>query len=252
MKRSLTLRKIALMILTVAGIIGIKVWASAQSQNQNRVRIENKTSALAVQSLRELNSNQYNAVFEIALRNVSSNPISALTLKIEDNQTDKNDLNLVTEGSLFSYWSLNPNETKSIRFSTAPTGNITLTIAAAMFSDGTTSGDPFFTGDLQKRKSGVKLAYQRILPILHKYTNIQVIDISNEAIQSLLSEIKSTNERDIPSNLLGGFLAGKKDLISDIEYSWKERERKRDNPQFKLKNKLQKIRERVEKALLKL
>lgn len=249
MKKVFTLRNIGLVSSMVTGLVLIVAWSSAQSQVQNRVQIINKLTSIRAESVREINRGEHLSQFETIVRNVSPQPIKAITLKIEDSQTVQDSIDTSSANGLNNDWVLMPNETVNMRFDAALGGNVRVIFVAVMFDNGNTEGDRYFTEQLKNKKEGIKLAYQRILPILRRTSNLLTDDVPDEALEAMINEVKSIDQTNIPQELTVGFLNGRTDIVSSLEYLKKQKNNPRKNRPLKPKEICLKNLARIERVL---
>jgi hypothetical protein len=199
----------AFLTLVVFGIAGFAVWNSAQSKNIDRVFIENKTRALIVESVKDLDIGGDRSLFEVTLKNNCEKPISYYRLNISDDSTKKGELSGVERGGLTDGWTLKPNETSTSRFSAAQTGKVFLVIAALLFEDGTGDGDANNLSSLQEIRSGVVLGFQKIIPFIKEETKTSDSLATESAIGELEMKVQQFDEKDIPDVFKRGFALAK-------------------------------------------
>lgn len=235
MKRILNLRNIVLSGLVTFGLILVVTWKFVEVRTQDRVQIINRVGSIRAESLKQVSQSEHLFHFEVTVRNISPQPIKAITLKIEDAQASQTSISTSNVNGLSNDWVLMPNETVRMLFDVPITGKVRAIFVAAMFDNGNTEGDNYFTEKLKNKKEGIKLAYQRILPILRRNSNLLTDDSTDEVFDGIINEIKSIDQASIPEQLKIGFLDGKNDLVSSINYL----KGQRNNPQrnYPLKSK---------------
>jgi uncharacterized protein (UPF0147 family) len=227
------------------------VWATNRQKNINtdRFRMENKTRSLTVESVENLREAQGRSQFAVTVRNGYDKPIVAYSIRVEDGSTDKDTISAVERGGLVDDWSLPPSATDIAHVSASSEGNIVLTIFAVMFEDGTGDGDTDDLMRLQEVRAGVKLAYQRIAPILRRAASETSAVVSEEAAQSLEGEVASINDKEVPMNLRRGFAQAKAYIGSELK---ELKDKLRSKPRLKYGEEVNKKAKDIEKALAKL
>jgi hypothetical protein len=195
----------AFLPLIVLVIAGFAVWNSAQSKNIERIIIENKTRALIVESVKDLDKGGDKSLFEVKLRNNGDKPISYYRFYISDDSTKKGDLHGVEKGGLTDGWTLKPNETSTNRFSADKTGKVFLVVAAVLFEDGTGDGAPDALSSLQEIRAGVVLGFQKIIPFIKEETKTSDSLATDTAIGELEKKVRQMDEKEIPDVFKRGF-----------------------------------------------
>lgn len=239
----------ALLFITVLGI-GVVVWATTGSNNVERLRIENKTRSLIVQSVLDKGDFDGETRFEITVKNGYSSPIAIYRLRISDEQTGKNTIRSVERGGLTDGWTIKPSEISTIDFVAAPKRNVMLTIAAVLFDDGNGDGEINDLNRLRELREGVRIGYEKILPILRQGAKTDESSMSDTTLQNLEKEIEEISDKNTPINLRHGFTQAKSFVgfeIKDI------REKLRTTPNLSIKaeinKRLAKLEETTEKLL---
>jgi hypothetical protein len=124
-----------------------------------------------------------------------------------------------------------------------------LTIFAVMFEDGTGDGDIDDLTRLQEVRAGIKLAYQRIAPILHRAANQTKEVMSDEATQSLEGEVASISDKEVPMNLRRGFAQAKAHIGSELK---ELKDKLHSEPGLKYREEINKKAKAIDKALAKM
>lgn len=227
------------------------VWATNRQNNNNTdgLRMENKTRSLTAESVKNLGETHGRSQFAITVRNGYDKPIVAYSIRVEDGLTDKDTISAVERGGLVDEWSLPPNATDIARVSASSEGNVVLTIFAVMFEDGTGDGDTDDLTRLQEVRAGVKLAYQRITPILRRAASENREAVSDEVTHSLEGEVASINDKGVPMNLRRGFAQAKAYIGSELK---ELKDKLRSEPGLKYGEEINKKAKAIEKALAKL
>lgn len=200
---------VALSILFAFGLVGITAWSSVQSENVERVIIENKTRSLQVEAVKELGSTGNISKFEISLRNNYDKPVSIYRFRVSDKLFDKDAVTAIEQGGFLDKWLIKPNETSVSKFSANSKGKVFLTIVAVLFEDGTGDGNAGDVIRLQEIRTGVFMGFKEIVPILQESAKADESLSSEAMIQSLEERIKQINDKDIPDNLKRGFAQAK-------------------------------------------
>lgn len=196
---------VGLLLFTILGIV-VVVWATSKNYNTDRIRIENKTRSLLVESVKEsIKSNRV----EVSFRNNYEKPIAAYRVRVTEEFNGKTDESAVERGGLIVGWVLRPNEIKVEEFPVNPKSKTNLTIAAVIFEDGTGDGEINELTILQEVRVGVRMGFQKIFPILQDAMKTKESFSSDSAIQSLEKKIKQLNDEDVPDNSKRGFALAK-------------------------------------------
>ena len=237
-------------VIAFVAIATIMIIASPKqiSSNTDRLRLENKTRSLMIESVKNLGEGQGRSRFSLTLRNGYDKPIIAYSIRVEDSSTDKDTISAVERGGLVDDWSLPPNATDTSHV-TASEGDVVLTIFAVMFEDGTGDGDVNDLTRLQETRAGVKLAYQRITPILRRAASENREVVSDEVTHSLEGEVASINDKGVPRNLRRGFAQAKAYIGSELK---ELKDKLRSEPGLKYGEEINKKAKAIEKALAKL
>lgn len=238
---------VGLLVLTVFGI-GIVVWASNEKDDAKRIQIENKTS-LIVESIRNLEDSDDLSRFEVTIRNGYEKPIVVYRLRINDETTQKNTIYAVEKGGFIGSSPILSNETSTVRFSAATKGTIKLTLAAAVFEDGTGDGVSSDLLRLREIQIGVAMALQKIAPIFRQVKEKGEVPTSEAAIESLEDKISSISDEDIPLNSRSGFAQAK----SYFNFELKDlKTRLGSKPNLNIKEEITKQLNNLERSLTKL
>lgn len=258
MKQFFTYRNLTIFLLLAVLIVTITVTSIQSQQNKFQisedVNIESKVESFVVESVTQmpereniLRPNNPKEVltevdeskdFEIRLRNDYKKPIVLYFLRqIDEKPNDKSNLLELSgsiSGGLIDDWSLQPGDTHLNFFRAKDKEKTTVTIAAALFEDGTGAGDPAELEFLRRVAAGYKLSYQRAAQMLRQ--NISQSELSNSGLASDLleekiSEIKRetvpTNQVDSSSyknginTIAGNINEIKKNLKSDPNLTYK-------------------------------
>ena len=203
------------MMLISAAVV--TVWATNEHNNPDRLSIENKTRSLTVESVTDLGEARGRSRFGVTVRNGYDKPITAYRFRVVDNLTAKDTINAVERGGLVDDWSFQPQATDVAYVSASSAGEVVLTVAAVLFEDGTGDGDTNDLTRLQEIRAGIKLAYQRIVPILRRAAGENRAVVSEAVIQSLENEVVSLSERGVPMNLRRGFDQAKDYVGSELK-----------------------------------
>lgn len=225
MKYVLNSRSILVALVILITISVIVVFASTQYQQEFQqiskdIRVENRTQSLIVESLTEIRKPEGQVdlrTFEVKLKNNSEKPIVNFSLIISDASTNENTTKGIERGGMTNEWSLLPNEIDVNRFSAESKGEIVLIIAAVLFDDGTGSGDSTELLRLRNIRTGIKLAYRQIVPILQRNLNQNETISSTSRIQSLKKEVASISDEKVPMNQKRGFSQAKDFFITELE-----------------------------------
>lgn len=234
------------MLISAAVVV---VWATNGHNTTNRLRIENKTRSLNVESVTDLGEVHGRSRFAVTVRNGYDKPIVAYSIRVEDNSTDKDTISASERGGLVDDWSLQPNATDAAHVFAASEGEVVLTIFAVLFEDGTGDGDNNDLTRLQEVRAGIKLAYQRIAPILRRAASQNRTVISEAAIQSLKNEVASISDREVPMNLRRGFDQAKDYIDSELKNL---KDNLHSEPGIKSGAEIDKKAKEIEKVLAKL
>jgi hypothetical protein len=253
MKRLLSSRLAFAALLVMPLVTVAVVWATQGSPAADRVRVENKTSSLAVVSVEDMGAvgaePQKMSRFVVTVRNNSGKPVMAYSVRVEDGSTEKDSISAVERGGLTDDWSLPPNGTDVVRVSAASEGKVVLTLYAVMFEDGTGDGDRNDLRRLHEVRAGVKLAYQRLVPILRRAAREDGAATPDAALQALEEELASVSETTVPMNFRRGFVQAWDYVGMELD---DVKGRLRSDPSLKHGTEINKKLEKIEKALAKL
>lgn len=235
-----------MMLMSAAVVI---VWATNEHNNPDRLSIENKTRSLTVESVTDLGEVQGRSRFGVTVRNGYDKPITAYRFRVVDNLTAKDTISAVERGGLVDDWSFPPQATDVAYVSASSAGEVVLTVAAVLFEDGTGDGDTNDLTRLQEIRAGIKLAYQRIAPILRRAAGENRVVVSETVIQSLEDEVMSLSDRAVPMNLRRGFDQAKDYVGSELKELKKNLG---SEPNLKYGAEIDKKAREIEEALAKL
>jgi uncharacterized protein (UPF0147 family) len=238
-------------VIAFVAIATIMIIASPKQINSNTdgLRLENKTRSLIIESAKNLGEGQGRSRFALTVRNGYDKPVIAYSIRVEDSSTDKDTISAVERGGLVDDWSLPPNATDTAHVAASSEGDVVLTIFAVMFEDGTGDGDVNDLTRLQETRAGVKLAYQRITPILRRAASENREVVSDEVTHSLEGEVASINDKEVPRNLRRGFAQAKAYIGSELK---ELKDKLRSEPGLKYGEEINKKAKAIEKALAKL
>ncbi len=209
---------IFLLIFVVLVISGVSLWNSVQSKNLEKVSVENETSSLEIESIRELKQqNQNQDVIEVLVKNISKKNITTLRFRQIGEFDDKNEIHAVERGGLEISWSLKPNETHAEKFIISSKEKVKIIIAAVSFDDGTGNGNRADLIKLQENRVGVMAGYFKIAGTIREYLNSGEMFTSNEAIESLKEKIQKLDNKDVPQNSKSGFRLVIDYLVIELE-----------------------------------
>lgn len=254
MKRLLSSRlalvtPLAVLIVTVA-----LVWGThGRPPGAARVRVETKTSSLAVVSVKNLGAlkaePQSLSQFAVTVKNNSGKPVIAYSIRVEDGLTDKAAISAVERGGLIDDWSLAPNATDVVQVAAASGGEVVLTLYAVMFEDGRGEGDRNDLRRLHEVRAGVKLAYQRMAPILRRAAKENGTATPDAAVQALEKELASVSETAVPMNFRRGFAQARRFVGIELD---EVKGRLRRDPSLKHGAEINRKLGTIEKALARL
>ena len=205
-----------LLLVTLSLAAAVFVWAGSR-QNNHVVRLENKTRSLIAESVQDLGESQGKSRFAVTVRNGYDKPIAAYTIRVEDSSTGKDEISAVESSGLVDDWTLAPNSTDTARVYASSDGNVVLTVYAVMFEDGTGDGDKDDLTRLQEVRAGVKLAYQRIAPILRRAASEHKGGAPAKAAQSLDAEVTAISDEGVPMNSKRGFAQARDYVRSELK-----------------------------------
>lgn len=237
--------------VTAVAIVG---GTTNHPHNPERVRLENKTRSLIVESVKELGETRAGVQkeasrLEVIIRNGSDKPISAYRFRVSDSQTDKDSISGIERSGAMDGWALPPQGKDAVRLSVAHDGEVVLTMSAVLFEDGTGEGDSFDLSRLQEFHAGVRTAFQRIVPVLRQKVNADEAALTDTAIQSLEDEVALVNDEGVPKNSKAGFAEGKSHVGLELRDM---KDRLRSERGLGRKAEIVRKLEKIEKALAKL
>jgi hypothetical protein len=236
-----------MLLVTICSTAVVIVWATNRQNNVGGLRLENKTRSLTVDSVQSSEVSQGRSLFAVTVRNGYDKPIAAYSVRVQDNSMDEDEISLVESAGLVDGWALAPNSTDTTRVYASSGGTVVLTIYAVMFEDGTGDGDANDLTRLQETRAGVKLAYQRIAPILRRAANRA--GSPDEVTGSLGGEVASISDKEVPMNSRRGFAQAKTYIASELKDL---KEKLRSDPALKQGEELNKKAKAIEKALARL
>jgi hypothetical protein len=239
-------------VIAFVAIATIMIIASPKQigSNTDGLRLENKTRSLMIESVKNLGGGQgRRSRFAVTVRNGYDKPIVAYSIRVEDSSTDKDTISAVERGGLVDDWALPSNTTDTSHVSASSEGEVVLTIFAVMFEDGTGDGDGNELTRLQETRAGVKLAYQRITPILRRAASENREVVADEVTHSLEGEVASISDKGVPMNLRRGFAQAKAYIGSELKQL---KDKLRSEPGLKYGEEIDKKAKAIEKALAKL
>ncbi|MGI8640769.1 MAG: hypothetical protein ACR2MG_12595 [Pyrinomonadaceae bacterium] len=274
MKQFLKYRSLTIFLLIAVFIIAI-TFTSIQSQ-QNKfqisedVNLENKVELLVVESITQMpkSENILRSVeaeksstetsnrkdFEIRLRNDYQKPIVLYALRIDEKPKDKGkilDINEVIRGGLLDDWSLQPGKTDLNFFGTTGKEKTTVTIAAALFEDGTGVGDPDELERLRRDVAGYKLAYQRAAQTLRQNLYQSQLSKSDSGSDSLEQQISEIKNQSVPMNQV--FSSSYKSAVTTVAGEIKEiKMRMKSDPNLTYESGITAELARIERLLVKM
>lgn len=235
-----------LLLITLSSAAVVFVWAGSR-QNNHVLHLENKTRSLTAESVQDSGESQGKSRFAVTVRNGYDKPIAAYSIRVKDRSMDEDEISVVETSGLVDDWALAPHSTDTTWVYASSEGNVVLTVYAVMFEDGTGDGDAGDLTRLQEVRAGVKLAYQRIAPILRRAANR--VGPTLEVSESLDGEVASISDKGVPVNSRRGFAQARAYIDSEL----KELNAKlRSEPGLKHGEELNKKAKAIEKALAKL
>jgi hypothetical protein len=239
-------RMLFLIIAICLGTVGFSVLSFAQNRNTGRVNIENKTRSLIVESVNSVGDSEQNSNFEITFKSNYEKPVSAYRFRVTDESTAEDAVVAIEKNGMADDWTLKTNELSKAKFSAGIKGKITVTVAAVLFEDGTGDGEPDDLGRLQEIRTGVWMAFNRIIPILKE--NVAAGDSSETKLESIEEQIDQLNTQDVPDNSKRGFAFAKNNVVLSLKDVKREAQSKPDfNPVVKMAEKLNQIKSIVQK-----
>ena len=205
---------VGLFLVLVLGVASATIWVTRGSNNDvKRIRIENKTRALIVESIKDLERVDNSSRFAVTFRNDYDKSIIAYRLQVTDVSTAKDSIGGVERDGFMDGWLLPSNGTDSTRFSAASKGEIVLTIAAVMFENGVGDGNKEDLERLKEVRTGVKMAYEQIVPIIRGTLKS---DAAVASIESAENEISKIGDKEVPMNSRSGFAEAKSYIGSEL------------------------------------
>lgn len=240
------LAAVALLVVTAAAA----AWATAgRRSGEDRLRVENKTRALTVESVKEVaGARQGTSRFEVTVRNGYDKPITVYRLRVADKETDDQTINAVERGGMAGDWSLSAGGADVTDFSSAPEGEVMLTVAAVLFEDGIGDGHSEDLLRLQEVHAGMNAAFQKIVPLLRRAVSADGPVAPDEAIRLLDDEVASIADSEVPVNQRRGFAEAKNCVRMELGGI---RSELRSRPNLQYRTEVTKKLEQLEKALAK-
>lgn len=205
------------LVLLLTVIVAVAL--SRRGSHSNDLRVVNKTSSLIIESVAEMQSShspERQRSFKLTLRNGYSQPVVAYSFRQIDTSVPSNSFAGFETNGATNGWALQPKATDTTYFSAPAEGEIVVTLAAVMLADGTGEGDTAALTRIREDRAGVKMAYDRIVPLLRGAATSTDNIVSDEAVQSLDNQISTLPDTEIPPNLRRGFLEGKQFLAMSL------------------------------------
>ena len=207
---------IALFVFIGLGIVILAFRESAQSKDIDRILIENKTSSLKVESIKESTVLKEITWFEITVRNDYQKPIAVYSFRVSDQTSRRGDINAVQQGGFLDKWLISPHEISTTKFSASSEGKVVLTIAAVIFEDGTGEGLNHDLTRLQEDRTGAKIGLSKIAPIIRDAAKKNEA-ASDSAIEALKNKINQLDDKEISNNFKAGFRLSKSYISAELE-----------------------------------
>ena len=211
---------IGLLVIFLVAIVSTTFWITRGSSNDlDRIRIENKTrlSVESVISSEAIQPGQSPSRFTVTVKNNYDKPVVAYSWLLIDSLTGKDTISGVEKSGLLNGWSLLPKNTDKISISVASKGEVVLTLAAVLFEDGTGDGETDELARLQDIRTGVKSAYQQILPLFHQASIADESVPIDTAFQMLENKVSSISDEQVPVNSKRGFAEAKNYLKQELK-----------------------------------
>ncbi|HSK72840.1 MAG TPA: hypothetical protein VK892_14155 [Pyrinomonadaceae bacterium] len=245
------MKKQLLILLTLVAFIvmGYTIWGFAQSKSPEKVFIENKTRSLVVESVKELGEKNNRNEIEVTFKNNYDKSIAAYRVRVSEEFNGKINVSGVERGGLIAGWVLRPNDSKIEKFIVNSEGKTRLTIAAVIFEDGTGDGEISELNRLQEIRIGVRMAFQKIVPILQDAARTNESFSSEKAIQTLEEKIGQLSDENVPDRAKRGFALAKSYINLELKSA---KDTKNRNPDFDSETEVVSILSEIESALVKL
>lgn len=239
-----------LLVLTAMAAIAV---SHRGSQPSNDPRIFNSTTSLVIESITEVESSQAapnrQRTFKLILRNGYTQPVVAYSFRQLDASVPGNSFAGFETNGATNGWVLPPNATDTTYFSAPTKGEIVLTLEAVVLEDGTAEGEIEAVSRIRDVRAGVKMAYDRIVPLLRGAATSSETVAPDEVIQSVDNQVSALPQAEIPPNLRRGFHEGKQFVITN----WQElRSKFRAVQNFKHRAEIAKFAQRVDEIRAKM
>jgi hypothetical protein len=204
------------LLLTAIAVVPLSPKGGHKSED---LRILNKTRALIIESVIEMQSSlaaPRRRTFKLILRNGYSQPVVAYSFRQIDASVPSNSFAGLETNGATNGWVLPPNATDATYFSAPAEGAISMTLEAVVLEDGSGEGDLDAISRIREVRAGVRMAYDRIVPLLRQTASSSVNVGSDEAFQSLDREISALSDTGVSPNLRRGFHEGKRFLAMNL------------------------------------
>lgn len=239
--------------LAVCAVLVGAVASLARKANQSipQLQIANKTRALIIESIADLGTfqvgNKQRRRFSVTVKNGYSQPVVAYAFQQKHSSVGEGTTGGTETNGAAIGWVLPPNGTDLTHFGMPGDGEIVITLVAVLLEDGSGDGDFEPLSRLKENRTGVKLAYQQIIPLLRRTSESKDNPVSDAVIQSLEDEISVTaDEKKVYVNLRRGFQEARELILGDL------RELRGRGRTLEHRSEISKIKTRVEDILAKL
>lgn len=235
-------------------VAGVVVWATKRGNGTDRLRLENMTRSLVVESVKDLGEIQVDPQmkirrFMITVRSVSDRSIVAYSFHQQDSLVGKGSVGGIETNGATIGWALLPNRTDVTYFSIPAEGEVVITLSAVLLEDGTGEGDAVALSRLKDNRAGVKTAYQLIAKVLRGAADSNEAVKPDIATQSLRAAIAALSEESVMPNLRRGFYEGKEYVMTGLT---ELETRFRSNQDLQFRSEIRDVLTRVEETLAKL
>lgn len=208
-----------LVLVGVAATASVGVWGTRARQHIAKLRTENKTRSLVMESVTEDGATHLDPHvrrIKVTVKNKHDKAIVAYRFRQEDSSLIEGDISAVERDGAAVGWSLPPNAKEVTHVFVPYDDKAALILAAVLFEDGTGEGDPDDLDVLRNYSAGVKKAYERIVPMLRQAANSESAD-NPDAVNSLKNEIAALPvENTYEGGYARGFANGQSLIVREL------------------------------------
>jgi len=149
-------------------------------------------------------------------------------------------------------WQLAPGETDVV---TVSPGEGDLTLAAALFEDGTGQGEPDYLTRMRDYRAGIEQQFKRAIPILRQATDASA-DSASTVLEAILSRLSGLPEPpvggDVSPDKAAGFYHAKQFIQRQVQTSADGLQESKSARLEEVRSSISTVQAQIEKALASL